>query len=222
MLRWPRQPDYVIRRAVSSIPTDPGEVIDMGCDHALVLPLGSFGGVEWSNRPTTGVNFVALPVAFPLPGKFRWRSIASGTGSVDLIGWKLSEDEARDFAAFAALVAASAAVSGTSPLTPASVGKLTTINTGAGGSTTLHTVPAGQLFDPCYLDGFLSVFTAVATVQITQNGNIIDQFTTAAVGSLFRSRGPFFLAAGETLAINVSAAGAGTLLVTSQAIQVDA
>lgn len=94
-----------------------------------------------------------------------------------------------------------------------SIDTIASFNTNNAGSTTIYTVPAGKVAR-VFMFGFVSAFTGAATIQFDRSAGIFDQYTTGAVGTLFRQIGPINMAASQTLNGNVTATGVGTLLVS--------
>lgn len=92
---------------------------------------------------------------------------------------------------------------------------VTSVNTNLVQSNTVYTVPTGKV-SRVFLFGEVSAFTGAATLEVRRSGGAMDQYTTAAVGNLFRNLGPFLLVAGATLEINTTVGGVGTLLVHPQ------
>jgi hypothetical protein len=80
--------------------------------------------------------------------------------------------------------------------------------------TNLYTVGAGRTAK-AWVSLVVTAFTGAATIRVLVNGQIVAQYTTAAVGNLAQNLGPYTLAATNTLDVSVTAAGVGTVQATA-------
>lgn len=94
-----------------------------------------------------------------------------------------------------------------------SVDSISVINMANAGTSTLYTCPQGKVAR-IFLHGFVATFGGAGTLQLDRSGGVFDQYTTAAVGNLFRNLGPINLTGLATLRSTNTALGVGNTSIT--------
>lgn len=104
-----RLPDAVLTINANTIPAAGREFNILNCERGVILPMGSFTGLQTA-RLSAGVDFFALPAGMPLP---QWKSARDhrprgpiirpdpagigASGVLTLLGWALEDGEEMDF-----------------------------------------------------------------------------------------------------------------------------